>query len=499
MNHTPSNDDNLERFFERYLGDGKSLPPEPWNTPDDEVWDAVATQLAPPPERRRLRVFWVIIGLLSVGLVALSVWVWQLQHEMRHIKEQYAVEHSRRLSANGGEADDRAPSVAAPAMADVLPPAVSPAATVQHTSSPSTSALIPAHDASPHSPKGQAATETMQYKVLAASLAVAPLPTRLKAPELVPPSRSLSTVAGVAYKDTPLLDTPIEHGQSAPHDYEVRQLRRSFARSLTLDVDYYAPLLVNFASVQSPHIILNRGYAPWSWMQGIGAQLTYRIDHRLGVSVGAYSNKLSKQFLAYSIDRYDAQKDVPTGGGGIQHSTSVSVNTPVGHIREQISFRRRAQDEPLPHNSTMVVEGVMLHNLKIQRVPVRMQYDLIQHRGLAITAGLGLVYNRVATDKYDVAYNIWIKDQVVSRHVYSVALETPMRRHIWDGTASLQVSQRIGNQLNIHIGTAYEHSLAPIYTDPAALNKGRLQGLQVTMGVGYTLSPQPREVASTIF
>lgn len=490
MNHTPTNnDDNLERFFKRYLGAGQPIPPDGWNTPDDDVWQAVATQLAPAPSRRRrIAWLWITIGLLSIGLVTLSVVVWQLQCDLRHIKSQYAAERTViGLSANGGNA---------------VPPTLTPQLLTQASDGTPRSPLPASaadHLQRDHSPKGRAAQASPATPITAdatsewaSPLRGHPLPAQLANELATLPPVQEATMLALSGKPTPALSTSIAHHQPQPHNYEVRRLKKSFAQSLTLDVDYYAPLLVNFASVQSPHLILQRGYAPWSWMQGVGAQLTYRIDHRMGVSVGAYRNELSKQFLAYSIDRYDAQKDVPTGTGGIQHTTAVSVNTPVGHIREQISFRRRAQDEPLTHNSTMVIEGVMLHNLQIHRVPIRFQYDLWQRNGLAITAGLGVVYNRVATDKYDVAYNVWVKDQVVSQHVYSVNLDSPMRRHIWDGTASMQVMQRIGNQLNIHLGTAYEHSLAPIYSDPAAVNRGRLQGLQVTMGVGYTFSPRPR-------
>lgn len=496
MDHNPSND-NLERFFQRYLGEGKDIPPSDWNTPDEEVWEAVSAQLTPEPRRRRpVAWLWLVIGILTAGLATLSVVVWQLQHEMRDIKEQYAVERMRGLSANGDGTTFVAPTEVQ-SNAEVIPPtpdAASPTPTEMATPRP-------VH-ASDHSPKGKDAkhAHSALHTLFSSTLRSQPLPQQLAASEAAPtPNRSFDHWTGLSQKPVPAFATAIHHDQPKPHNYEVRQLKKSFARSLTFDFDYYAPLLVNFASVQSPHIILNRGYAPWSWMQGIGGQLTYRVDHRLGLSVGAYSNTLSKQFLAYSINRYDAQKDTPMPSGGIQHNTAVSVNTPVGHIREQISFRRRSQDEPLPHNSSMVVEGVMLHNLRINRVPVRLQYDLFQHNGFAITAGLGLVYNRVTTDKYDVAYNIWVKDQIVSQHVYSVNLDSPMRRHIWDGTASLQLSQRIGNQLNIHLGTAYEHSLAPIYPDPAAVNKSRMQGLQLTMGVGYTLTNErPKDIASTI-
>ncbi|MGB0864108.1 MAG: hypothetical protein ACPG19_12770 [Saprospiraceae bacterium] len=484
--------DDLDNFFRKYLNQSSSSE-EDWAVPPDEVWERALPHFKEEKKKKGL-VFWLAIGcgILAIGLVTMGIVLFQMNHKINHLEHEQAIIKTQQADATLKKNAK---------VSDVFSENTSKKAVVGNASNRKKELTIDGK--SELNNKKSSLVRTLQSQdltlsgntagnfrvetkegsleyLVSKSISLLNLDTRAKLESLV----IQTGVQSLDFKEVKNKNALV-FDKKLPTAPKYLSTKKSFASTLGFELMYFVPILMNLSNnnVQEPIL---KDYNNWAWSKGFGLNLVYQFDDKWSITSGITRTSLNKQFLAYGVERYNELNNRAFDDGRIENQVILDMFSPIGNRDEAVTIQT-TRKRLVPHNTPIILDGCIMHNLEMVRIPVGVRLNALKYNHLRLTAEFGIGYNIVTSNNYEVSYAILMNDERIIEKDYRIELETPMNNDIWDAAFTLGLQQRIGNHWNWNWNVSYTQSLHKIPNDITADEENYWKGMRFQMGLGYTL------------
>ncbi len=402
--------DKFDDIWRNSFNEGQQ-PEESWNTPDEDLWEGIATELPIPKDRRRKLLWWWSMGLILVSLLGFFWWSggnegeelisssvqnWSFENHLEsasieHQDQLTGVQENQSLEIPGQDSPSTTTVVEEPvyemsktSKANSTVPVSTPISTINSSSTKgeSTKALSP----------GVAASTTTANTDLKS--------TTEELPSLSPASAPMATeITPLATPSTSLDHLPLLHNELPPLTYELENLTPIIPEDKTSPAFRFTDLA---GAVYWKHRISDQYQSDlaafdfnytdqWGWYTGV--QAAWDWNEHLSLFAGIQYERIRVNSGHNSNLIYNPDDET---NASASNDYTLNLATPYGATEAQFRFNREQMDQPaLTDPVDLLVDFKSQHLIENLNIPIGLQLFPLGRRGRftpSATVGLGINY-----------------------------------------------------------------------------------------------------------